>query len=184
MLKSLEQVAATLAQPGRPVVLIDGGAGAGKTTLAGRLADAWPAQRPAVLSLDEVYPGWNGLDAGSAAVHRDILHPDHPGYGRWDWHNSRRDRWVSVDTDRALIIEGCGALTAQNRASATAGIWVHADPQERRTRALSRDGAVFAAHWDQWAAQEHLHWRRDCPQNLADWVWQGDGFTPGLHANV
>lgn len=180
----LGAVAAVLATPVRPVVLIDGGAGAGKTTLAGDLADVWPGVRPVIIGLDDLYPGWDGLDAGAAAVHQDILHPDHPGYWRWDWETSRRDAWVPVDAHCALIIEGCGALTERNRASATAGIWVQADAEDRRRRALSRDGEVFAAHWDQWATQERRHWRQNHPHNLADWVWNGRGFTPGLGANV
>ncbi|MEO8095730.1 MAG: hypothetical protein ABI632_12485, partial [Pseudolysinimonas sp.] len=42
----------------RPVVLIDGRSGAGKTTLARELAPLVGAQ---LVSLDDVYPGWDGL---------------------------------------------------------------------------------------------------------------------------
>lgn len=176
---TLPQVAARLAVPARPVVLIDGGAGAGKTTLASELATAWPHPQPQVVSLDAIYPGWNGLDAGSAAVHRDLLATENPGYWHWDWRASCRDAWVPLDPSRALIIEGCGALTPANRARATAGIWIQADPDERRLRALARDGAVFATHWDAWAAQEQRHWRHHQPRRLAEWVWIDGRFSPG-----
>ena len=50
----------------RPVVLLDGRSGSGKTVLAESLAPRLDAQ---LVSLDELYPGWEGLEAGSAGVH-------------------------------------------------------------------------------------------------------------------
>ncbi len=65
----LASLAARAAASGpRPVVLIDGRSGAGKTTLARDLAPMLGAQ---LVSLDDIYPGWAGLEAGSAAVARD-----------------------------------------------------------------------------------------------------------------
>ena len=98
---------------GRPVILLDGGSGAGKTSLAARVAASWRATRGEelqVVSLDDVYPGWDGLAAGSAAVTR-ILAGSNAGYRRWDWDRSRPAAWVSVDPHRPILVEGCGALT-------------------------------------------------------------------------
>lgn len=46
------------------------------------------------------------------------------------------------------IIEGCGAWDAD----ADLSIWIE-DPgeDERRRRALARDGATYAPHWQRWA---------------------------------
>src|SRR5690606_5198159 len=66
----------------RPVLLIDGRAGAGKTTLACAVAAAWPAA--ALVHLEDVYPGWDGLDAASAAVAEEILGPP-SAHTSWDW---------------------------------------------------------------------------------------------------
>ena len=49
------------------------------------------------------------------------------------------------------IIEGCGALEAE----ADLSVWI-ADPgeEERRSRAIARDGQTYAPHWQRWARQD------------------------------
>lgn len=164
-------VRAALASAPRPVVLIDGGSGSGKSTLAAALARAWtgPVQ---LVSLDEIYPGWGGLAEGSASVARDVLRPWRPGYRRWDWTAGARAQWVTLDLAAPLIVEGCGALTPENRALASYGIWCELDEPARRRRALAREPG-FAADWDAWAAQEHAHWQAHRPWALADVVRRG-----------
>ena len=57
--------------PRTAVILIDGPSGAGKSTLADRLIAAWPTDAaPQLVRLDDVYPGWGGLDRrrGAAAL--------------------------------------------------------------------------------------------------------------------
>lgn len=164
--------------PGRVVLLLDGGSGSGKTTLAHAMADRWPTPIT-VVSLDSFYPGWDGLAQGSAMVARDVLRASDPGYRRWDWTAGRSAAWVPIDPTASLIVEGCGALTPANRALATAGIWLVRAPRERRALALARDGEVFAPHWEQWAAQERLHWHTHHPRDLADWWVHDDRFTRG-----
>ena len=152
----------------RPVVLIDGGAGSGKTTLALQLSEQWPApQGVQVVSLDELYPGWGGLAAGSLAV-TSLISGD--GFRTWDWRSNSPGHWRSLDLTQPLIVEGCGAITAPSRAVAGLAIWLEVDVSERRHRALARDGAEFAAHWDDWAAQEIVHWLANKPRDLADLV--------------
>jgi len=154
----------------RPVVLIDGGSGAGKTTLGERLAPALDAQ---LVRLDDLYPGWDGLQAGSAAVHETVLRNADAGWTGWDWAAGRAADWHPVDPDRPLVIEGSGALSRANRARATLGIWVELDPVERKRRALARDGGAYAPHWDRWAAQESAFRASEHPERLADVVWPG-----------
>lgn len=155
---------------GRAVVLVDGGSGSGKSTLASALAEHWPTAIR-VVSVDDFHPGWDGLLAGSRMVAETVLRPDAPGFRRWDWEHDRPGAWVALEAGESLIVEGCGALTPASRARATAGIWVVGDPNERRARALARDGEVYAGHWEQWAAQERAHWRAHRPRDLADWWW-------------
>ena len=155
-----------IARAARPVVLIDGRSGAGKSTLAAELAPQLGAQ---LVSLDDLYPGWSGLEAGSAAVHETVLRERDPGWTRWDWASARAAEWHPLDPDRPLVIEGCGALSRANRALATFGIWVELDAVERRRRALERE-PEFAPHWDEWAAQENAFAAREHPRDLADLV--------------
>lgn len=150
----------------RPVVLIDGRSGAGKTTLARELAPELGAQ---LVSLDDLYPGWDGLAAGSAVVHETVLRAEDPGWRRWDWTCETEAEWHPLDPELPIVVEGCGALSRANRALASFGIWVDAPAAERRRRALERD-PDFAPHWKRWAAQERAHLVREHPRALADLV--------------
>jgi cytidylate kinase len=153
--------------PLRPVVLIDGGSGAGKSSLADQLAVALPA---VVVRLEHIYPGWDGLEAASEAVHSDILASEDPGWRSWDWTRSVPGESHQIDSSRALIIEGSGSLSRKNRQLATFGIWLHLDEATRRERALARDGDVYSPHWDRWAAQEARFAERERPEEWADAV--------------
>ena len=170
MTVDLRALAARAAASGpRPVVLIDGRSGAGKTTLARDLAPLLGAQ---LVSLDDLYPGWDGLEAGSAAVAETVLRDRDPGWRRWDWESSALAEWHPVDPAEPIVIEGCGALSRANRALATFGIWVQLRGTERRRRALERDPG-FAVHWNRWALQELAHAARERPRSLADVIVTG-----------
>ena len=155
---------------GRPVILIDGGSGSGKTSLSALVASSWRAARGEelqVVSLDDVYPGWYGLAAGSAAVPR-ILAVSGPGYRRWDWVTSQPSDWAGVDPHRPILVEGCGALTLESAPLATCSVWLEIDESVRKGRALARDMGGYDPYWDIWAAQEQAHWRENHPWALAD----------------
>ncbi len=152
----------------RPVILIDGRSGSGKTALAESLTPLLGAQ---LLSLDDVYPGWGGLAAASDAVHESVLRARDPGWRRWDWSTAAPAEWHPIDPDRALIVEGCGALSRANRALATSGIWLELDAEERRRRSSARDHGRFDLYWEPWAAQEDEFIAREHPAELADLVY-------------
>src|SRR5699024_2151410 len=122
----------------RPRILIDGRSGAGKTTIAHRIADELGAR---VVSLDEFYPGWSGLAAATeiaGGIVREHREGSDARYRRWDW---ERDVWSQeclVDPERALIVEGCGALTAASARDATASMWFDGDADARYAAAIAR----------------------------------------------
>ena len=153
----------------RAVVLIDGRSGAGKTVLAEALAPRLDAQ---LVSLDDMYPGWGGLEAGSDAVHETVLRARAPGWTRWDWAAGARAEWHPLDPDRAVVIEGCGALSRANRALATFGVWIEVDGAERHRRFSERDHGRFDRYWQPWAAQEDAFIAREHPVSLAGAVIQ------------
>lgn len=139
------------AQRAVPVVTIDGYSGSGKSTLAAalaRLVNGWQ-----VLHLDDWYPGWDGLEAGADIARRiaaDLRGGRASSYEAWDWENGATGATIPVPL-APTIIEGCGAIEAE----ADLAIWI-ADPgeEERRHRALARDGQTFAPHWQRWARQD------------------------------
>lgn len=151
--------------PPRPVVLVDGGSGSGKSSLSDQLAALLPAQ---LVRLEHVYPGWDGLEAASAAVRTDILALDSPGWRAWDWSRSEPADWHPIDPSGALVIEGSGSLSRRNRKLGTFGIWLRLNAETRRERALARDGDLYAPHWERWAAQEARFAERERPEEWAD----------------
>ncbi|BBY31784.1 hypothetical protein [Mycolicibacterium sediminis] len=181
----LDDVARRLTEAGSRTVLIDGRSGSGKTTLAKRLHGLWADS--AVLRLDHVYPGWDGLAWAVAHLRAELLEPrseGRPGRWRsWSWVRDAPGRWHTVAPDQRLIVEGVGALGANNRTLADLGIWVDTPDADRKTRALLRDGDAYRPHWDRWAAQEDDLIARDDPRSTADWVVTEapDGllWTPG-----
>lgn len=161
---ALNQLRATAT---RPVVLIDGGAGSGKSTLAAEVCRSWPGDPIQLLSMDELYPGWDGLAAASAALPQLLTGAP---YRRWDWAADAPGAVHRLDPGRPLLVEGCGCLTPATRALAGLAVWLEVPPALRRQRALERDGELFAPHWEQWARQEAEHWRGHRPAELADLV--------------
>jgi uridine kinase len=160
------------------VLLIDGRSGSGKTELARAVVAGVPEAQ--LVRLDDLYPGWGGLEEGSRAVHDGILASAHPGWRRWDWATGAHAEWHDLDPGRPLVIEGCGALSRANRALSTFGIWVALDQATRKRRALARDGDSYAPHWDEWAAQEEEFLTRENPAAHADAVVDGVDVTRGL----
>ena len=139
------------AQRAVPVVTIDGYSGSGKSTLAAALAPLLPGWQ--VLHLDDWYPGWDGLEAGADIARRiaaDLRAGRASSYEAWDWENGTTGATIRVPL-APTIIEGCGAIEAE----ADLTIWI-ADPgeDERRSRALARDGQTYAPHWRRWADQD------------------------------
>lgn len=159
------------------VLLLDGRSGSGKTVLAGLVAEALRAQQ---LHLDDLYPGWDGLAAGSRVV-SGVLRLG--GYRRYDWHAGAPAEQVALDPRRPVVVEGCGAVTARNLSSARAfarssgiasrrdpsvwSVWLECPAELRRERALARDGDTLAPHWDDWARQEEEQLAAEHPLSLA-----------------
>jgi predicted kinase len=149
----------------RAVVLVDGGSGSGKSTLARSLAERLSAQ---LVQLDDIYPGWDGLQEASEHVFDEVLSRSVPRWRGWDWVTSEPTNWHDLDPALPLVIEGSGALSRRNRTLATLGVWVELDEVTRKKRALARDGETYAPQWDRWAAQEREFAAREHPAETAD----------------
>lgn len=157
------------------IILIDGPSGSGKTALALRMKRAWTGpDHPTLLHLDDIYPGWDGLEAASRHLTDHVLQPLRDGrsarWQRFDWASDERAEWHDIDPERPLIVEGCGALSRANAALSDIRIWVQADEVERKQRALARDGELYAREWDRWETQWRTFVAHEHPRALATFI--------------
>jgi uridine kinase len=149
------------------IVLVDGRSGAGKTEYATVLAGRLNAT---LVSLDDIYPGWDGLEAGSASVPAIITDRR---YRSWDWAEDRQGPIHDLPAEGSLVVEGVGAISRASRPLADRSIWIDLDEPTRKARALARDGLMFEPHWDRWAAQEDRLLAREHSRELADEIVSG-----------
>ena len=167
--------------PAPVIIAIDGRSGAGKTTLAIELAARLREHhKVSLFHLEDIYPGWNGLAAGIERYASTVLAPLHRGepadWVSWDWTAHYDGDTRTTLPAEIVLVEGVGAAAAAARPYLAAVIWADSPEQDRRSRALARDGESYEPYWDEWAAQE-LEWlaQDDVPahadvrvHNLAD----------------
>ena len=157
------------------VVVIDGASGSGKSTFATRLAEATGA---GLLRLEDMYPGWDGLDEGARRLVDDVLEPLSRGeqatIRRWDWLEMRELDREPLVTEPLLVIEGVGAGSRAAAPFISLLIWLEAETEERYARAIARDGELYLGHWDRWAAQEQVTFAREATRERADRTYRTD----------
>jgi len=157
------------------VVAIDGRSGSGKTSLAAVLRDRLEAP---VVSLEDLYGGWDGLEHGIDLLVSEVLGPLAAGQAarvpRYDWVARRWAEPVVIEPPGALIVEGVGAGARRAAVFASLLVWLEVPAPVRKKRALGRDGETFAPYWDQWAAQEDLMLNREHTPDRADLIMTGN----------
>ena len=150
------------------LICIDGPSGSGKTTLASEVAAVLAAP---TVHMDDLYPGWEGLRAGTQRVQEWIVRPltdGHPArYQRWDWASDRYAEWVQLPSSEVVVLEGCGSGALPGGKAASVLVWVEADEAVRKARGIARD-AGFAQFWDSWATQERRLYDADRTWERAD----------------
>jgi uridine kinase len=175
--------ARVLAAPARlgavRLVCVDGPAGSGKTTFAGRLTDALGADA-GLVHLEDLYAGWT-LTGAVARLSAGVLRPlaeGRPGtHHRYDWAAGRfDDEPVAVPLPRVLVVEGCGSSPRALDPWTSLRIWVEAPAPLRLARGLARDGADLAAHWRRWQQSEAAHFAAEDTRARAD--LRVDGAAP------
>ena len=179
-----KQVVSLVDQTATPIILIDGRAASGKSSLASALKNALfkeLEQAPRLIHMDDLYPGWEGLQLGSFYLNQQILQPLRQGktahFQIWDWESGQRGKsgepgngWREFSGGTPLIVEGCGSLSRTASELAHYRIWIEADQEERHRRWLDRDGEKFNDFWHVWAAQEDEFYQQQNSKQLADLV--------------
>ena len=158
------------------LILIDGQAGAGKSTLANRLAIALggspsagagtyrpdaPLAASAPVQLlhgDDLYEGWAGLATLDEVLLEGILEPlaegEQGAFQMWDWVEGRRTHLIRVPQREFLIVEGVGVGTPRARELAVLTVFVEAPWATRLTRGVERDHHSYDDVVERWTAFE------------------------------
>ncbi|MHA3702505.1 NUDIX domain-containing protein [Jatrophihabitans sp. YIM 134969] len=164
------------------VVAVDGGAAAGKSTLARALAAAVRdrGHTAEVLQTDFLLEGWDGQFTFHDRLRDDVLAPlaaGRPGrVARYDWHAGRFDGETEVRVADVVVVEGVSAVAACGDAAALT-VWVDLDRPERERRWLARDREDhLLPEWRRWLDREDA-WFAAHPVS-AD-VVVGGGEVPG-----
>jgi uridine kinase len=123
----------------KPLILIDGVGGSGKTTLAIKIADILNANLvhsdDVAWCTDPIH--WDGemLDG----IVNPWLNKKNVAYRPTGWVKENRHGSIDVDPKKALIIEGMGASRKTLRTIASYSIWVDTEPGVARNRVIQRD---------------------------------------------
>jgi uridine kinase len=155
------------------LVVVDGPAGAGKSTYADALART--LDDAPLVHLDDLYEGWLGLrpDLYTRLVDGLLLPLTSGvagGYHRYDWSAERFAEWHEIAPAEVMILEGVGSAARPVDRFAALRVWVDAPPELRLTRGLERDGAEMHDKWVQWMADESAHFATDGTRDRADVV--------------
>ncbi|NJC81357.1 uridine kinase family protein [Planosporangium mesophilum] len=161
------------------LVAVDGPAGAGKSTFAGRLAHALreAGVKTTEIHTDDLLDGWADMVTFWPRFDRGVLEPlrgGRPGsYRRYDWHAARFGGAVPVPVPDVLVIEGVTSARAVIRPELTLSVFVTAPRDLRLARAVRRDGEALRPHLLRWLADEAAHFAADRTAEHADLVVNG-----------
>jgi hypothetical protein len=178
-----ELATAVLAAPARlggtRLVCVDGPAGSGKTTFAGRLAAALDAP---LVHMDDLYAGWT-LVGAAARLAAGVLRPLRSGrtgaYHRFDWHaGAFASEPTTVPVAPALVVEGCASAPPAFDPLTTLRVWVEAPRGLRLRRGLERDGDALRGEWLRWQEREAAVFATDRNRTRADLRIDGAPAVP------
>jgi len=158
------------------LVAVDGHAGSGKTTFAGRLAAALGGAP--VVHLDDLAThaepfGWTERLRGQ--VLEPLARGEAGRYGVYDWAARRFAGAGTVTAEPVVLLEGVGAGRRAVRPHLAELIWMELDAAAARARGELRDGPELAEFWVGWARAEREHFAADPSRPYAG--IRADGVT-------
>jgi len=178
---SLDGICARITSSRRPnlvqprIVGIDGLGGAGKSTLAARLAQC--LGKAATVHTDDFASWDNPLDWYPRLI-SDALEPLSRGQAArfqcFDWEKRAAGPWLSVSPTPVVILEGVSATRRAFARFLAYRIWVDAARDVRLARGLQRDGEAMRGQWEAWMRDEDAYVAEEHPERSADLVIAGD----------
>jgi uridine kinase len=155
------------------VIAVDGPGGAGKTTLAERLATELMAP---VIHTDDFADWDRPIEWGPALIDK-VLRPLASGtqvrFRPSAWGGPQRDE-VVIEAADYVILEGVTASRAAFRPYLAYSIWIETSRELRLRRGLQRDGREAKSKWEAWMAEEDRYIETERPADHADLVISGN----------
>lgn len=157
---------------------IDGAGGAGKSTLATRLADALSTST--VVHIDD-FADWSDDSNWTMSTFAErVLQPLIDGltskYQRYDWPTDTFGEWFEITPSGIVIVEGVSALRSDLRKFWAVSIWVDCPRELRLARGIARDGESMRSKWeDVWMPGEDAYMERERPREHAQFIYDGSG---------
>lgn len=154
------------------IILIDGPAGAGKTTLSLKLQSELNCQ---VIHLDYVYDGWDGafgerLPQTLTALISAFKSGADFELPVFNWDSMSFDSTQVISAGEVLIIEGVGAGQSSVRALGSQLYWVEVEDEIGMQRVLDRDGIQIEKQMRRWKEREAEHFRQERTREFADFI--------------
>lgn len=153
------------------LIAVDGHAGSGKSTFAGRLAAALGGAP--VLRLDDLATH-EELFAWTHRLRSQVLEPLSRGesarYAPYDWTDRRFGPPRTLDPAPVMLVEGVGAGRGAVRPFLAGLLWIEGDSETSWERGRHRDGPGLSEFWDGWTVAERRHFAEDPSHPFADWV--------------
>jgi uridine kinase len=140
------------------IVVIDGPAGSGKTTLAKSLSGL--LENCPIIHMDEIYEGWeNALSPKTSQdlvewIINPLLEDKSIEYLKYDWHLEQRIEKVVINNSKVMIIEGVGASVSEISKHACLKLWIEVNEETGINRVLTRDGLQIQEQMKKWQSQE------------------------------
>ncbi|WP_050183815.1 uridine kinase family protein [Domibacillus robiginosus] len=167
------------------LIAIDGGGGAGKSTLARSLQLALDS-RSAIVHADDFYQlsGKRSNEIGGSwdlkRLEEQVLKPlsqNNPArYERYDWETDQLAEAYDVPAGGFVIVEGCYTMTSHLLPYYQFKIWVESPEDIRLERGIERDGEEKRHLWeDFWMPAEKVYMHEQNPAGSADLVISGTG---------
>ncbi|MGW0844781.1 uridine kinase family protein [Streptomyces sp. NPDC002787] len=177
------------------LVGVDGHAGSGKSTFAGRLADALGGAP--VLHLDDIATH-EELFAWTDRLLEQVIEPLRRGerarYAPYDWRERRFGPARDLPCAPVVLVEGVGAGRRALRPYLARLVWMELPHEEAWARGRARDGAEQSEFWAGWVRAERRHFAEDPSRPFADLlirpgqrgyeVLTGPGATPGSRPHL
>ncbi len=155
------------------IVAVDGPGGAGKSTLARRLAHDLEAP---VIHTDDFASWENPVDWWPELLEL-ALEPLAAGrparYQPTRWGDEER-RPIVVEPTEIVVLEGVTASRQEFQPYLAYSIWIETPRELRVQRGLERDGAEARAQWERWMKAEDRYIEQERPAERADVVVRGD----------